>query len=52
MALGAGSVAVVAPPEQAAAVTEYEYQQKVSNHNSLKRQLAGAIPNLPISSSR
>lgn len=25
MALGAGSVAVVAPPEQAAAVTEYEY---------------------------
>lgn len=41
MALGAGSVAVVAPPEQAAAVTEYEYQQKVSNHNSLKKQLSG-----------
>lgn len=41
MALGAGSVAVVVPPEQAAAVTEYEYQQKVSNHNSLKKQLTG-----------
>ena len=41
LTLGAGSVAVVAPPEQAAAVTEYEYQQKVSNHNSLKKQLTG-----------
>ncbi|MBU8984284.1 CHAP domain-containing protein [Bifidobacterium bifidum] len=41
MALGVGSVAVVAPPEQAAAVTEYEYRKKVSSHNSLKKQLAG-----------